>query len=112
MAAACARGQEADLELPTPTGGGPGRTVLMESGLELWHREVLLGDSFSPHKVPSLTDITRLSFCLEPPGLEVTPCSLFPTGLLLCSYLQVQPQLWPHSAFSFFYLFFYGLINF
>ena len=83
MAAACARGQEADLELPTPTGGGPGRTVLMESGLELWHREVLLGDSFTPHKVPSLTDITRLSFCPEPPGLEVTPCSVFPAGLLL-----------------------------
>ena len=91
MAAACARGQEADLELPTPTGGGPGRTVLMESGLELWHREVLLGDSFTPHKVPSLTDIIRLSFCPEPPGLEVTPCSVFPAGLLLCSYLQVQP---------------------
>ena len=114
VAASCAKGQEADLELLTPTGGGPSRTVLMESGLELWHREVLLGDTFGPHKVPSLSDITRLSFCLEPPGLEVRPCSGSPAGLRLCSYLQVQLLSSGHTLpfHSFIFIYFLLLINF
>ena len=48
MAAACSRGQEADLEPPTPTGRGLGRIVLMESGLELASQSALRRQFQSP----------------------------------------------------------------